>query len=71
MGVSLIIAHTDKAKDIINKFNEENIFECKKENILQPRLTSPTEPNDREKFMNDYKNKPFGLLLFLYSKLKK
>lgn len=71
MGVSLIIAHTDKAKDIINKFNEENIFECKKENILQPRLISPTEPNDREKFMNDYKNKPFGLLLFLYSKLKK
>lgn len=61
MGTSVVISHTEKAKEIWENIkNDIDWFECKKEEILQPRLCTPTNSaKEREKFMKLYKRLPF------------
>lgn len=44
MGTSLVILHTDKAREIWEAVREEVTWSaCEERNVLQPRLTCPTE----------------------------
>lgn len=44
MGTSLVILHTDKAREIWDEVKEEvACFACEEGDVLQPRLTCPTE----------------------------
>lgn len=65
MGTSVVIAHTDKAKAIWDEVESgANWFECSKEEVLQPRLSSPTEvAKQRGKFMILYRWLPFWRFL--------
>lgn len=65
MGTSMVIVHTDKAKEIWKKIREETKwFECMKEEVLQPRLLSPTvAAKNRWRFMLLYKILPFSLFV--------
>ena len=64
MGTSMVIAHTDKAKKIWEQIKQEtHFFICMKENVLQPRLLSPTKAaNGRRGFMILYKILPFSFI---------
>lgn len=48
MGTSLVILHTKKAEEFWDKVQEQfRFFSCKKEEILQPRLCTPTPKSGR------------------------
>ena len=72
MGVSLVIAHTEKAQNLFEEISVDNLtFECEEKYTLQPRLQGPTPPHEnRDKFMEHYKKWPFKLFLMWYSKIK-
>lgn len=61
MGTSLVMLHTDKAKEVWEQIqNELNWFVCEKEEALQPRLQSATNvAKDREYLMRRYMTVPF------------
>lgn len=65
MGTSLIILHTDKAKDIWSQVCEDmNYFECEKNDLLQPRLLEPTGmAKEREHVMRLYRMLPFSVFI--------
>ena len=71
MGTSLVILHTDKAKEIWKAVQEElSWFECGEKDVLQPRLSGPTEPaKSRGIFMGFYRVLPFSQVLRLYQVL--
>lgn len=61
MGTSLVILHTDKAKDIWMQIRGElNWFACERSQALQPRLlTAPDKAEGRESLMKRYMTMPF------------
>lgn len=61
MGTSMVIIHTDKAKEIWQKVKDQaHWFECEKRDVLQPRLVSPTcAAKTRRLFMILYRILPF------------
>ncbi len=65
LGTSMVIVHTEKAKVIWERVKEQTFwFECRKEEILQPRLTNPTcAARARKQFMILYKIIPFSLFV--------
>lgn len=67
MGISMIIVHTDKAKELWDQVKEKMIwFECDKEDVYQPRLVGPTDPaKSRGLFMILYRLLPFSLFMDL------
>lgn len=70
MGVSLMIAHTEKARRIWEELQKDVFwFECKKQDVLQPRLQTPvTEAKKRHLFMVLYRVLPFSLIMKLIRK---
>ena len=64
MGISLVIVHSDRAKKIWDQISSRLIwFQCKKEELLQPRLLYPTSSAKRIQrafFMFFYKILPFS-----------
>ena len=71
MGTSLVILHTEKAREIWEAVRDETFwFCCEEKDVLQPRLTEPTEAaKSRGFFMAFYRMLPFSLLLGLYKTL--
>lgn len=71
MGTSLVILHTGKAQEIWEEVKEElSWFACKKEEILQPRLTGPTaKAGGRGIYMTLYRFLPFSVFLTLFDGL--
>lgn len=69
MGTSLVILHTDKAREVWEQVKEElDWFSCSKKDVLQPRLKGPTEmPAGREGFMKRYKALPFSLFRLFFA----
>lgn len=67
MGNSVVLLHTDKAKEIWAQIRDRmDWFECKKEEILQPRLLKPSgRPKARGLFMALYAMLPFSLFVRL------
>ncbi len=65
MGISMVILHTEKAEKIWGQVKENTIwFECEKEDLLQPRLMSPTPVGEkRGRIMGLYKILPFSLFM--------
>lgn len=65
MGTSVVILHTQKARDIWEQIREDMTwFACKKEEILQPRLIGPTRAApERKLFMILYRLVPFSFFL--------
>lgn len=65
MGTSLVILHTDRGKAIWDSVKQNiNWFECRHEDIFQPRLSGPTEASEnRQKFMQLYKEMSFEDLI--------
>ena len=53
MGTSLVIIHRSAAREIWEQVKEElRWFACKEQDVLQPRLTSPTPAGrGRKRFM--------------------
>ncbi len=48
MGTSMVILHSEKAKKIWEEIKKEfRYFPCEKEEILQPRLCTPSKPSSR------------------------
>lgn len=72
MGNSVLIIHSQKGKQKFNKIKEHLIFwPCQKEEILQPRLETPTGcPEKRDLFMKLYNRLPFSWFLKVTGKLK-
>lgn len=74
MGTSVVILHTDKGKGVWEQVKHKvNQFECRKDDVLQPRLTCPTDmAKSRRGFMMLYKILPFsGLIKLRKVKLKR
>lgn len=67
MGTSLMILHTDKAGTIWEEIKQYvRSFECRKEELLQPRLVAPANAaKGRWMFMLLYRVLPFPLILKL------
>ncbi|MCI8327185.1 MAG: 4Fe-4S dicluster domain-containing protein [Lachnospiraceae bacterium] len=70
MGTSVVILHTQRAKEIWEQIKEELLwFACEKKDVLQPRLLKPTDMAKRRQcFMMFYKILPFSLFLPLLRK---
>ena len=68
MGTSVVILHTEKAREIWEAVREElSWFECEKKDVLQPRLTGPSgAAKSRRIFMACYKALPFSVFQKLY-----
>lgn len=65
MGTSVVIAHTDKARRVWDEVKEgADWFECREEEVLQPRLNGPTGvAKKRGEFMRLYRWLPFESFL--------
>ena len=65
MGTSVVIAHTDKAKKVWGEVKEgAEWFECRGEEVLQPRLSGPTGVAGKRKgFMRLYRQLTFERFL--------
>lgn len=64
MGTSVVIVHTDPGRRIWNEVKEElKWFECKRQDILQPRLLEPTvRAKGRRIFWMLYRRMPFWMI---------
>lgn len=73
MGTSLVIVHTDKAKEIWKRIKKDvDWFICEKQDILQPRLLTPTvAAKQRRLFMIGYSILPFSLTMKLVDRGRK
>lgn len=71
MGTSAVILHTEKAREIWEQIKGRlRWFECKKEDMLQPRLKEPTTAaKGRGQFMFFYKIFPFSTVQVLFTKI--
>lgn len=69
MGTSVVILHTKAAREIWEQVKEElNWFACKEEDVLQPRLKSPTAAaRGRKRFMSLYKILPFPVFRNIFA----
>ncbi len=67
MGTSMVIAHTDKAKDIWGEIRQNvRWFVCTEEALLQPRLLKPVAAAvSRQRFMMLYRILPFSAMMKL------
>ncbi len=67
MGNSIVLIHTARAKEVWEQIRDRmDWFECKKEEILQPRLLKPSgRPKVRGLFMALYAMLPFPLFIRL------
>lgn len=67
MGTSLVILHSDRAKEIWNGVKDQALWhQLGEEEILQPRLVAPTRISGTRKwFMTCYRALPFPLLVRL------
>ncbi|NBI91541.1 4Fe-4S dicluster domain-containing protein [Lachnospiraceae bacterium] len=67
MGNSLVIVHTKKAEELWKELKKETRwFACQKEDVLQPRLQTPTMAAKRRGlFMKAYERLPFSLFINL------
>lgn len=65
MGTSLVILHTDKGKRLWNQVRDQLMeFQCKKEEVLQPRLLTPANSaRGRRWFMLMYRLLPFEFIV--------
>ncbi len=65
MGTSLVILHSDQAKEIWDSVKDQTLsFVCKEEEILQPRLVAATRiSGTRQWFMRCYRLLPIWLLI--------
>ena len=70
MGTSVLICHTKKAQRIWDEVKAEaRWFECMEEDVLQPRLVSPTKcPRKRKLLMTLYRYLPFSIWINLCRK---
>lgn len=68
-GVSLLLVHNEKAKEILMKIlNKVEYQEVDCAKVLQPRLKTPEKkPTNYEVFWNDVKKYPYGKILKKYS----
>lgn len=73
MGTSLVILHTEKAREIWEDVKTEtDWFSCEKEDVLQPRLREPSPAGrGRSLFMLLYRILPASAFFFLYEKMRK
>ncbi len=64
MGTSVVIVHTDPGRRIWNEVKEElKWFECKRQDVLQPRLLEPTaRAKGRRIFWMLYRRMPFWMI---------
>ena len=69
MGTSMVIVHTEKGRAMWEDIKEETSwFACEEEDVLQPRLVSPTlMPKGRKGFMAFYRMLPFPVFAVLFS----
>lgn len=69
MGTSAVIVHTGKGAEVWEQVKDSlDWFACKREDILQPRLKSPTEAaKGRGRFMFFYRLLPFGAFVRLFT----
>ena len=57
MGTSLVIAHTEKAKEFWKEIEKDaRWFACQKEDVLQPRLREPTKAAGHRKLFMELPN---------------
>lgn len=70
MGTSLVIGHSEQAKKIWNEIKEETKwFECKKADLMQPRLMEPVRlTKERKRFMRLYRFLPFWMIVKIVGK---
>ena len=63
MGTSMVIVHTEKAKEIWEAVKDQlSWFACEEKDVLQPRLTEPTKAaRSRKVFMTFYRMLPFSV----------
>lgn len=68
MGTSLVIVHSERGQALWDRVcGRLRWGECQKEDVLQPRLLSPTQPaSKRGRFFALYRALPFGLFLKLF-----
>ncbi len=71
MGTSLVILHTEKAREIWEAVRDEvSWFACEERDVIQPRLTDPTEAaKSRGLFMASYRMLSFSQLLRFHKAL--
>lgn len=69
MGTSMVILHTEKAREIWKQVEGElSWFACEEKDVLQPRLTGPTAAgNGRGLFMALYGLLPFSVFRILFT----
>lgn len=67
MGNSIVLLHTDRGREVWEQIRDQaDWFECRKEEILQPRLQQPSRrPKARGLFMALYQALPFSLFIRL------
>lgn len=70
MGTSLVIGHSERAGEIWNEIKDEvKWFECKREDLMQPRLVEPVRlTKARQRFMLVYKMLPFQIIMRIMEK---
>ncbi|MCI8834580.1 MAG: 4Fe-4S dicluster domain-containing protein [Ruminococcus sp.] len=68
MGTSMVILHTEKAREIWEEVKKDLFwFACEEKDVLQPRLSGPTEVSgNRRIFMLFYRKLPFSIFQMLY-----
>ena len=68
MGTSVVILHTEEAREIWEQVKGNlRWFACGEEDVLQPRLTGPTEAAEgRKRFQSLYRALPFPIFRFLF-----
>ena len=69
MGTSMVILHTEKAREIWKQVEGElSWFACEEKDVLQPRLTGPTAAGTgRGLFMALYGLLPFSVFRILFT----
>ena len=72
MGNSLVIVHSDKGRQLWNMVKAKcQYFECEENDVLQPRLMTPTAmPEDRRKFWDVYKKHGISYVIQKYGYTK-
>lgn len=65
MGTSLVITHTEKGEKIIDASHDSmEFYACNKQQVLQPRLQSPTpKKKHRKLYISIYRHIPFSILV--------
>lgn len=72
MGTSMVMLHTDKAKNIWDEIRQKTRwFVCMKEDLMQPRLLMPTAAaGSRWRFFMLYRIVPFSIMVKLLNRFR-